>query len=439
MKFLKRLVLFSLFGFAFCASAENWPHWRGPHFDGSSTETGLPGDFSKTNNVKWIANMPGPSAATPVIWGDRVFVSSTDLRTKTLRAMALDRKTGKELWNYEVGIGFNRDNYSNFSSSSPTTDGKLVYFLYGTGDLVALDFSGKKIWAHSMENDYGQFAYQWTYGASPTLFDGKLFVQVLQRNVPVHGRGRKDGPGDSYLLALDPKTGKELWKHIRPTEAVGESQEAYSTPIPFEHNGRTGILITGGDCISAHDSNGGKELWRWGSWNPERITHWRLVPSPLAGEGVALVCAPKDSPVFAVKLSSKGNLDDSALAWTSKEREISSDVCTPLFYKNKFYVLNGDRNTIARIEPKSGKAEWIGSLGARVKIESSPTGADGKIYFQNFRGDVFIVAAADEFKLLKTISMGDADDDRLRASIAISQGNLFIRTGSKLYCVGKGR
>lgn len=416
--------------------AENWPHWRGPHFDGSSTEQKLPADFSKTNNVQWIAPLPGPSAATPIVWGDHVFVSSTDLRTKTLRALALDRRTGKELWNQEVASGFKLDDRSNLASPSPVTDGQLVYFFYGTGDLVAFDFAGNKVWSRNLPKDYGPFAFNWTFGSSPTLFDEKLFIQVLQRNVPVHGRGQKDGPNDSYLLALAPKSGKEIWKHIRPSDAHEESREAYSTPMPFEHAGRREILLMGGDCITGHSLKDGEEFWRWGSWNPTRITHWRLVPSPVTGAGAVLACAPKGSPVFAVKAGSKGVLDDSGLAWTSQDREVSSDVGTPLFYQGRFYVVNGDKKNIARIDPATGKADWIGELGTRVKIESSPTGADGKIYFQNFRGEVFVVAAAPEFKLLHVAAMGDEGDDDLRASVAVAKGNLYIRTGSKLYCVG---
>lgn len=435
-----RLLLLCASGVLLATSsdAENWPHWRGPLFNGTTTEKNLPETFSKTNGVKWVADLPGPSAATPAVWGDHVFVSSTDEPNKTLRAICLDRKTGKKLWNHEVGTGFSIDRMSNLASPSPLTDGKLVWFYYGTGDLAAFDFDGKKVWARSITKDYGQFAFNWTYGASPTLWEGKLFIEVLQRNVPVRGRG-SDGSNDSYLLALDPKTGKELWKHVRPSEAHEESLEAYSTPIPFEHGGRKELLIIGGDCISGHDPKDGKELWRWGTWNPTRIGHWRLVPSPVTGAGVVLACAPKGSPIFAVKAGLKGNLDDSCLAWKSDEREVSSDVATPLFYKGKFYVVNGERRTkiIARVEPKTGKADWIGELGEGAKIESSPTASDDKIYFQNFKGEVFIVSAADQFKLLNKIPMGDESDDQLRASIPISDGQLFIRTGKRLYCVGK--
>ena len=418
------------------ALSENWSHWRGPHYNGSSTETDVPSEFSKTNNVKWVAALPGPSAATVIVWEDHVFLSSTDDKNKTLHALALDRKSGKLLWNKEVAVGFSQDNYSNFGSPSPVTDGKLVVFLYGNGELAAFDFAGTKLWARSLQKDIAQFAYQWTYGSSPTLYDGKLFVQLLHRNEPVHGRGRADG--ESYLLALEPKTGKEIWKHVRPSDAKAESQEAYSTPIPFEHKGRAELLITGGDCITGHSLKNGEELWRWGTWNPERIGHWRLVPSAVTGGGVVLACGPKGSPIFACKAGAKGTQDDSGIAWKSTEKAVSSDVATPLFYKGRFYVLRGEqRPTLSRVEPATGKVEWTGELENRPKIEASPTAAGDKIYFQNFKGEVFVVAAADQFKLLNTIPMGDEGDDKLRSSIAISQGNLFIRTGRKLYCIGK--
>jgi len=419
--------------------AENWPHWRGPHFNGASAEKNLPTEFSKTNNVKWVAALPGPAAATPIVWNDHVFISSTDARTKSLRALAFDRRTGQELWSHEVSPAFGHDDLSNYGSPSPVTDGERVYFYYGNGELIAFDFAGKTVWARNLQKDYGQFAYQWTYGSSPTLVEGTLILQVLQRDVPVNGRGRKDGPIDSYLLALDPQTGRELWRHTRLSEARAESKEAYSTPIPIKRAGQWELLITGGDSISAHAFKGGAELWRWGNYNPTRIGHWRLVPSPVANDAVALVCGPKGSPVYAVNLDSHGTVADGDLAWISADREASSDVCTPLLYDGRFYVLNGERQTktLARLDPATGKADWIGEIPARAKIECSPTGADGKIYFQNFKGEVFVVAAGKEFKILHTTTLSDEGEDKLRATIVPAQGNLFIRTSRKLYCLGK--
>jgi outer membrane protein assembly factor BamB len=417
--------------------AENWSQWRGPFFNGSTTEKGLPTTFSKTENVKWVAGLPGPSAATPIIWNDRVFVSSVDQNAGTLQALCLDRGSGKILWKKEAGVGLGLDDRSNYASPSPVTDGKLAWFFYGNGQLIAFDLDGKEAWFRNIQKDYGQFAFQWTFSSSPTLYDGRLYLQVLQRDVPVHGRGRADGPIDSFLLAMDPATGKELWKVIRPSDARQESHEAYSTPIPFADSGRKEILIAGGDCLTGHDPATGRELWRWGTWNPKKTPDWRLVPSPAAGGGVVLACAPKGSPVYAVKAGGTGALGESGLAWTSGERVISSDVSTALFYQDRFYILNSDRKSIARVVPDSGKIEWTGEPGSPAKIESSPTGADGKIYFMNQRGDVYVVDAGEQFKVLHTAAMGDEGDRDLRSSIAVAQGCLFIRTGMKLYSVGK--
>lgn len=422
------------------AHAENWPQWRGPTFDGSSTEKALPVAFSKTENVAWKAPMPGPSGSTPVIFGDHVFVNSIDAQKKSRVALCLDRKTGAVKWQQDMGPGITQDDRSNFSSPSPVTDGELVYFYYGNGDLVCFEVGGRKVWSRNIQKDYGAFAYQWTYSASPTLANGKLYIQVLQRNVPVNGRGGDNNP--SYLLALEPKTGKELWKHVRPSDAVAESLEAFSTPIPFTHNGRKEIIVLGGDCITGHHADTGAELWRWGTWNAQKIGHWRLVPSPVAGAGVVLACGPKGAPVTAVKLGGQGKLPDSSIAWQSTTREVTSDVPTPLFYQGKFFVLNGGKRSLLCVEPADGKVLWSGDLapaaGARSVFEASPTAADGKIYVMDHRGNVFVVSAApDGFKLLHTTSMGDEGDNSLRSSIAISQGQLFIRTGKSLYCVGK--
>jgi outer membrane protein assembly factor BamB len=416
--------------------AGNWPHWRGPFHNGSADEKDLPVSFSKTENVLWTAPMPGPAGATPIIWGQRVFISSVDESAGMLVALCLDRADGTLLWRREIAAGISRDERSNYAAASPVTDGSLVYFFYGNGDLVAFDFAGTKVWARNIQKEYGQFAFLWTFAASPTLYDDKLFIQVLQRNVPVSGRGRSDGPNHSYVLALDPKTGAEIWKQIRLSEARQESLEAFSTPIPFTHGARAELLVVGGDCITGHDPATGRELWRWGTWNPKRITHWRLVPSPVAGSGVVLACAPKGSPVYAIKAGGKGNLDDSHLAWISQDREISTDVSTPLFYKDRFFVLNSDRRTISCVEPGSGRVVWIGELEGRSKFEASPTGADGKIYMMNHRGDVQVIAAGDEFKLLHNAAMGDEGETNARSTVAVSDGQLFIRTGRKLYCVG---
>jgi outer membrane protein assembly factor BamB len=159
----------------------------------------------------------------------------------------------------------------------------------------------------------------------------------------------------------------------------------------------------------------------------------------VAGAGVALACAPKGGPVFAVKLGQRGKLTDSGLAWTSTERDVSTDVSTPLFYQGRFYVLNSDKRVLACVEPASGKVLWQGRLEGRAKIEASPTGADGKIYMISHRGEVFVAAAGEEFKVLHTAALGDDDDRLVRSSIVASGSSLFIRTDSKLYRLARSK
>ncbi len=430
------LVLLALTAVAPAARANDWPQWRGPFFNGSTDETNLPVQFSRTENVVWVARLPGASAATPIVWEDRVFISAADHERDTLVACCYDRKTGKLLWQHDVGKGIRKDYRSTFAAPSPVTDGQRVFYFYGNGELLGYDLDGKLLWRRNIQKDYGQFAFLWTFSSSPTLYAGKLYVQVLQRDVAVDGRGFTDRPNESYLLAVDPATGKTLWRHIRPSEAVMESREAFSTPIPFEYRGRRELLVVGGDDITGHDPETGRELWRWGTWNPQRIPHWRLVPSPVAGDGVILVCAPKRSPIYAVKAGGTGRLDDSALAWVSNPRQLTSDVPTPAFYDGDFFILSDARRTLSRVEPRTGKIKWTSPAPGRAKYEASPLAADGKVYIVNFDGDVSIYDA-NSGQLLRTVSMDDPDRFVVRSSIVAAHGQLFIRTTDKLYCIGK--
>lgn len=424
--------------------AQDWPHWRGPAHNGSAPAVAknLPVRFSPTENVKWAAAMPGPSAATPVVYGDNVYTPCADFDRQALFALCLDRKTGKERWRHAVGSGYKPagegeavriDDRSNYASPSPVTDGKRVVFFYGNGDLAAFTPSGKKLWQRNLQKEYGDFAFQWTFSSSPTLHAGTLYLQVLQRDRPIGGRGKPNAP--SFLLALDPDTGKELWKKERPTAAIMESREAFTTPIPNVRDGKAEILIAGGDFVTAHDPKTGEELWRWGTWNEEhRQGSWRLVPSPVAGEGTVLVCAPKRAPVYAAKPGPSSS--PATLAWKSEDRsDVSSDVPTPLFYGGKFFVLSDVRRALSCVEPRTGQVRWTVPIPRRQMCWGSPTGADGKVYAISLNGDVFVFDAADG-KLLAENAMG-GEGAEIRSSIAVAHGNLFVRTNDKLYCIGR--
>lgn len=420
------------------AQAGDWPNWRGPLFTGASPdETGLPVRFSRTENVKWQVTLPGEGASTPIVWKDAVFLTSADESQDGIVAIRLDRGTGETVWAKKFGEGIRQDERSNFAGPSPSTDGERVYFFSGSGDLAAFDLAGKEVWKRNIQKDYGSFAFQWTFSSSPLLHGGTLYLQVLQRDTAVGDRGFKDRRNESYLLALDPATGQEKWRQVRPSDAVQESLEAFSTPVPVSHQGTEEILVVGGDCLTGHDPATGRERWRWGTWNRQKIGHWRLVPSPVAGDGVVLACGPKGEPVFALPLGRSGTLPDDAPAWVSQDKEVSSDVPTPLFYQGRFYILNDRNRFLSCVEPATGKIIWSERLEAKVKMEASPTAGDGKIYLMSHLGEVFVVQAGDEFKLLHQTQLGESQSTNIRASIVPAHGHLFIRTDDKLFCIGK--
>ena len=423
---------------ASAAQAGDWPQWRGPHFNGSADEQNLPSQWSKTDNIAWSVQLPGVAAATPIVYGDRVLLSGTDSAKDALQAQCFDRSHGKLLWQHDVAQGIHKDERSNFAAGSPVTDGQHAIFFYGNGDLVCFDLNGHRCWARNLQQDYGSFAFLWTFSSSPLLWDGKLYLQVLQRDTPVEGRGFADRPNESYLLALDPQTGKTLWRVVRPSSAVAESREAFTTPMPFQYQGTKQVLIAGGDVLTGHDPKTGQELWRWGTWNPQRIEHWRLVTSPVAGDGVILACAPKRDPVYAIKAGGSGLLDDGSVAWVSREaKEISADVPTPAFYDGDFFLLSDVRKSVSRVEPRTGKVKWTVPAPGKAKYEASPLAADGKLYLINFDGEVAVLGAATG-ELQRVIPMDEPQNGEVvRASIVAAHGQLFIRTTRHLFCVGR--
>ncbi len=422
-------------------SAENWPQWRGPAFNGTSQEKGLPVKFSITEGVKWSAPMPGISGATPVVWGDRIFVMSPDA-AKNQWLICLARKDGSVLWKQNVAGGLLDKGRGNSTSPSPITDGKHVWALLGTGQLAAFTVDGKEAWRLDLAKEHGSFNIMWVYGSSALLFDGRLYVQVLQRT-PADGSypGVKDkGERQSFLLALDPATGKTLWKHVRPSTAKMESLESYATPVPHSVGGKLQILVGGGDVLSGHDPATGAELWRGGGINPKGGEWMRLVSSPVSAGDLAFVCGPKQSPAIAFKADGKGDVTESGKAWVFDQKK-TPDCTTPAYHDGKLYVFDGDSQAMSVLDAKTGAKVWQKSFEldrskGREVFRASPTVADGKIYCIGERGTVVVQDAASG-DILNTASFAEISSEGVRSSIVVSDGQLFIRVTDKLYCIGK--
>jgi outer membrane protein assembly factor BamB len=413
------------------AGATDWPQWRGPFFNGSTDERGVPASWSEAEGIAWVTPLPGPSGATPVISKGRVFVTSTVKGTPQFVALCLDAASGKALWRKDVGSDPRRFPRNNMASPSPAADEDRVFFLYGDGTLVAFDYEGKELWSRGIEKEFGNLALQFGYSNSPLLYDGKLFVTVIRRDKPYRDPPAAE-PLDSFLLAIDPKTGRDLWKQQRTTNAFDEGMETYSTPVPLVRDGRTELLLTGGDFITAHDPATGRELWRFEYWR-EKVRDSRVIPSLVTGQGLIFGSRHKHEAVFALEPPAREG-DAGRILWEFDAA--ASDASTPLFYDGRLYVFDGlKRKTVTCLDPPTGKVFWQGRVPGQGAWWSSPTGADGKIFLVSEAGHVVVLqAGGDEFKLIFETQIKEPD---IQASIAISSGGLFIRTAQNLYCIGK--
>ena len=406
---------------------ENWPQWRGPFFNGSTTEKDLPTKFSPTENVVWSADLPGVSGSTPIVWNDRVFVTAMEPASKKLWALCLNGTDGTVRWKRPMGKGFTNQMGNTGASPSPITDGKGVWFSFGTGQVTAMDMAGKVRWQRDLQKDHGAFEIMWRYGGTGLLYAGRLYIAVL------HGDHNVGGRRDvSYLLCVDPATGKDLWKRPRVTDAPRESRQAYITPFPLVRKDGVQILLHGADHLTGHDPTDGRELWRSPNYNPRKNAWLRTVPSAVGDGDVAVGCAPKGGRLFAVRTVASDGEKAGSLLWTTRRN--SPDVCTPLIYQGKLFVLDGRKKELVCMEPRTGKVIWQGKLGAKAVFQASPTGADGKVYCINLHGEAVVVSAGEKFEVLHRANMGGRG---VRSMIVAAGGRLLIRTDTKLYCIGK--
>ena len=399
------------------AHADNWPQWRGPSLNGVSNEKNLPVRWSTDENIAWKLALPAWSGSTPIIWGERIFLNVAE--GDDLYLWCVDRKQGAPLWKKLLGSGNVKMRKQNMSSPSPVTDGKSVFVMTGTGILKGFDFDGRELWARDIQKDYGEFGLNWGYASSPLLFEDSLYVQVL------HGM-KTDDP--SYVLQIDKKTGKTLWRVERPTDAIRESPDAYTTPALLRYGKTVEIVITGGDVVTGHDPATGRELWRANGLNPGNDPFYRIVASPIVVDGI--IYAPsRVRPILALRSGGRGDITRSHLLWSFQN---GPDVPTPVTDGKYFYVVN-DRGIVWCLDAKTGQ-EIYGQQ--RIKpgtYSSSPVLADGKIYITNEDGLTTVFKAGPKFEVLAENNL----NDYCLSSPAISNGQIFIRTAGHLYCIGK--
>jgi outer membrane protein assembly factor BamB len=397
--------------------ADNWPQWRGPFLNGISAEKNLPLKWSAEENVTWKLAMPSWTGATPIIWGERIFLNVAE--GDDLLLWCVDRTKGALLWKKHISGGNTKMRKQNMSSPSPVTDGNSVWVMTGTGILKAFDFAGTEIWARDVQKDYGRFGLNWGYASSPLLYEDGLFVQVL------HGM-RTDDP--SYVMRIDKKTGKTVWKVERPTQAIRESPDSYTTPALLKYGKNVEIVITGGDCVTGHDPATGKELWRANGLNPDNNPNYRIVASPVVSEGV--VYAPsRVRPLLALKSGGRGDVTESSKLWSFGN---GPDVPTPVTDGKYFYVVD-DRGIVWCLDAKTGQPIWGPQRIKSATYSSSPVLADDKLYVTNEEGLTTVLKAGPKFEVLAENNL----NDYTLSSPAVSDGQIFMRTSEYLFCIGK--
>jgi outer membrane protein assembly factor BamB len=404
--------------------ADTWPQWRGPSLDGVSTETGLPVRWSATENVAWKLPLPAFSGSTPIIWDNLIFLNVALQRaTGQLELWTVDRTKQAVVWKRPLSGGNRIGNKQNMSSPSPVTDGKFVWVMTGTGVLKGFDFSGKELWTRDIQQDYGAFGIQFGYASSPLLHGDGLFVQVL------HGMNTDD---PSYVLRIDKMSGKTVWRVERPTDAIVESPDSYTTPALLRYGNRTEIVITGGDVVTGHDPATGKELWRADVLNPSNRSNYRIISSPVV-VGNLVIAPSRVNPLVAIRAGGSGDISTSHVAWTFHR---GPDVPSPVS-DGKILYLVSESGIVYALDLETGKPIYGPERLPPDFYSASPVLADGKIYVTGeSTGVTTVFRAGPKFEILASNTFGDPCAPYCLSSVAVSQGQLFLRTDANLWVVG---
>lgn len=426
---MKRIPFVILLTSLTCAAA-NWPQWRGPQANGISDEKGVPTQWGAGQNIAWKAPLPGLGTSTPIIWDDRIFLTSqigdgpfeqrgrdfadavaakkTGERGKVEFAVhAFARSDGRPLWEYRLDAEGDLPAVHmkhNLSSPSCITDGERVYAWFGTGQFVALDLNGKVVWKRHLGKDYGRFEILWGHGSSPTLYKDSLILLC-------------DHQGKAYLLGVDKRTGQTRWKADR-----GNDRRSYTTPFVVSGPKGDELIINSSERIDALDPTTGELLWYVDE--PNRVP----VPTPVFHDGVLFANRGySSSPYLAVKVGGRGDVSQTHLQW--RVNTGGPYVSSLLYYRGLIYMAT-ETGIASCVDAANGKLLWRERLGG--VFSASPVAADGKVYLVNENGEAFILEAGREFKVLHRNELGE----RTLASPAISNGQIFLRTDEHLFCIG---
>lgn len=403
--------------------SDNWGSWRGPTGNGISTETNLPTQWSTHENVAWRVELPGPAGATPVVWEDRIFLTTVDGESLLLMCFGTD---GQEQWRREIGKG-NKDvrgDEGNSASPSPITDGKHVWAFMGTGTLACFTVSGQPVWQADLQERYGEFKIAFGMSATPVLHDGRLFVQLI------HGDG-KATTQEALVAAMDASTGDPLWKVDRVTGASNENEHSYASPILYDFGGLTYLITHGADYTIAYSLDDGEEIWRLGGLNPQGNSYHptlRFVASPAAAEGIVVCPTAKNGPVFAIAPDKRGDLTGSdAILWVRDQH--TPDVPSPLIHDDLVYLCR-ENGMLLVLDRSTGDEVYMERTHSH-RHRASPVLADGHLYLTARDGKITVVKTGRDFEIVAQNDTGEA----MASSPVIANGTIYLRTFEALWAI----
>jgi outer membrane protein assembly factor BamB len=403
------------------APAENWPQWRGPDNNGVSHETGLPTTWGAKTNVAWKAPLPGLAGSTPVIWGERIFLTSGEGRDLVLLCLGTD---GKMRWKRKVGTAGRlviKGGEANEASASPSTDGKHVYAFVGSGDFACFDLDGKEIWKFNAQARYGRFRIQHGMHTTPLLHGDRLYLSLLHS-------------GGHWVIALDRATGKEVWKVARKSDAEGECKEAYTSPCLWQDGKDAYLVVLGCDYTTAHRLSDGSEIWRLGDLNSAARYEYafRIIASPVATPDLIVVPTARGATVVGVKPGATGMIKTGSPFEQWRKTKGSPDVPSPLVHDGLVYLCR-ENGLLICLDARTGKELYQHALH-RTRYRASPVYADGKIYLTARDGTFSVVKAGPKFELLATNTL----PDEFAASPVVSGGRIYLRGFRALYAISEG-
>lgn len=437
MKVPSFLLLFTLTSLTIVHAQTNWPQWRGIDGSGISADKSLPTEWSESKNIRWKAPIAGRGHSSPIVWGARVFLTTSIEgpvvpgaqavrhfrkgqeylhpdsvgadHSYTLKLICLALDSGKVLWEktvYEGTAYDNRHRKNTYASTTPATDGKYVYVSFEAEGLYCYDFEGKRIWKTSL----GRIAKGGMGpGTSPVLFENLVILQCDQE----YGE-------NSFIAAVDKRTGKEVWRTVR------DQRRSWATPLIVKAGPRAELVTSGPNRIIAYDPANGRQLWQAPGVESNPI------PSPVFGDGLVFVTAGSDAKrAFAIRVGGSGDLaGTSNVVWRYDKG--TAYVPSPILYNQYLYLLT-DAGALTCLEAATGNVIYQARMPVATKFTASPVAFDGKIMIVSEDGDSFIVKAGSVPEILHASGLREA----VYASPAIAQGKILIRGASNLYCIAR--